>query len=104
MVGVSTKWQIMDRLVPLMRAAEQRVLVLSQSPKSLDLVEVRGCVLARVPPEVRTEAALRCARCKSQVHQKLSNMQPPLYFGNWSRCVEIRQKTIRVLLPCENVL
>ena len=40
-VGVSTKWQLMDRLIPLMRAARQRILILSQSPKSLDLVEVR---------------------------------------------------------------
>lgn len=39
-VGVSTKWQLMDRLLPLMRAARQRILILSQSPKSLDLVEV----------------------------------------------------------------
>ena len=40
MVGVSTKWQLMDRLVPLMKEAKQRTLILSQSPKSLDLVEV----------------------------------------------------------------
>ena len=39
-VGVSTKWQLMDRLVPLMKEAKQRTLILSQSPKSLDLVEV----------------------------------------------------------------
>ena len=41
-VGVSTKWQLLDRLVPLMRAQRQRALILSQSPKALDLVEV-GC-------------------------------------------------------------
>ncbi len=40
-VGVSTKWQLLDRLVPLMRAQRQRALILSQSPKALDLVEVR---------------------------------------------------------------
>ena len=39
-VGVSTKWQLMDRLVPMMHEAKQRILLLSQSPKSLDLVEV----------------------------------------------------------------
>lgn len=39
-VGVSTKWQLMDRLVPMMHKAKQRILLLSQSPKSLDLVEV----------------------------------------------------------------
>ncbi len=46
-VGVSTKWQLMDRLVPLMRAAQQRVLILSQSPKSLDLVEVHTLAACR---------------------------------------------------------
>ncbi len=46
MVGVSTKWQLMDRLVPLMRAAQQRILILSQSPKSLDLVEVHAAQIS----------------------------------------------------------
>ena len=64
MVGVSTKWQLLDRLVPLMHAQRQRALILSQSPKSLDLVEVQctrplcGCMCCRLRlcPCLRTEA------------------------------------------------
>ena len=43
-MGVSTKWQLMDRLVPMMHEAKQRILLLSQSPKSLDLVEVSNAL------------------------------------------------------------
>ena len=62
-VGVSTKWQLLDRLVPLMAAARQRVLILSQSPKSLDLVEVgaaaaRHCCMSTADPS---------RRCKLQI-------------------------------------
>lgn len=40
-VGVSTKWQLLDRLVPRLAAGRHRTLILSQSPKALDLVQVR---------------------------------------------------------------
>lgn len=40
-VGVSTKWQLLDRLVPRLAAARHRTLILTQSPKALDLVQVR---------------------------------------------------------------
>ena len=40
-VGVATKWQLLDRLVPKLAAGAQRTLILSQTAKSLDLVQVR---------------------------------------------------------------
>lgn len=39
-VGVSTKWQLLDRLVPRLHQRSHRILLLSQSPKALDLVQV----------------------------------------------------------------
>ncbi len=40
MVGVATKWQLLDRLVPKLAAGQRRTLILSQTAKSLDLVQV----------------------------------------------------------------
>ncbi len=53
-VGVSTKWQLLDRLVPRLHARSHRIVLLSQSPKALDLVQVHLSICLSQPLALAT--------------------------------------------------